>query len=295
MTDKVEVVVDGQNNLGEGPVWNEQDQSIYWVDCLGSRLFALPSGGGKMRSWDLGEYPGSYAFRTSQSGVIMAFRRGLAFVELRDDGTCQVERINDPIVDLDRGRFNDGACDRKGRFWTGQMDRHRKDPVGFLYRIDPDRSIYRMDGGIASSNGIAFSPDSKTMYYTDTGPSVVYAYDYDLENGINRNKRVFLDLSTGHSRPDGCTVDAEGCLWVAEVEGGRVGRYRPDGKLDRYIDLPVPKPTSVMFGGKDFDTLFITSMWMGLSADERKAHPLSGALFAVRPGVTGVSEPRFGG
>lgn len=293
--DKVELVIDAQNHLGEGPVWNDAEQALYWVDCLGSRLFALSPESGARREWDLGEYPGSYAFRAGGSGVIMAFRRGLALVELGDDGRVKVDRIDDPMVDLDRGRFNDGACDRAGRFWTGQMDRKLTDPVGFLYRVDPDRSVHRMDGGIASSNGIAFSPDNRTMYYTDSKPATVYAYDFDLDAGINRNKRIFLDLSKGPSRPDGCTIDAEGCLWVAEVEGGRIGRYRPDGSLDRHIALPVPKPSSVMFGGKDLDTLYVTTMWMGLSAEERQAHPLSGALFAIRPGVSGLPEPRFAG
>lgn len=291
----VDLAVACRNALGEAPVWNVAEQSLYWVDCTASRLFALRPDGA-VDAWDLGEYPGSYAFRADGRGLVVAFRRGLALIDLGPPGS--VDRpgaiagrvdIADPVIDLRRGRFNDGACDRRGRFWTGQLDRQpAPEPCVFLYRLDPDLSVRRMDGGIGLSNGIAFSPDDTAMYHADTHARKVYRSDYDIGTGINCNKRIFLDYADRAGAPDGLTVDAEGCLWVAEPGSARVSRYTPDGRCDRSIVVPVDAPTSVMFGGADLATLFVTSATVGEG-------PLEGALLAVRPGVCGLPEPRFGG
>ena len=152
-----------------------------------------------------------------------------------------------------------------------------------------------MDEGFVISNGRAWSPDDKTMYHTDSVPGRIDAYDFDLAAGTLSNRRVLIDYAGKGCRPDGCTVDAQGCLWVAEVEGWRVARYRPDGTLDSQIALPFRKPSSVMFGGDDLRTLFITSVTAGLSEQELAQQPNAGMLMAVDVGVAGLPEPRFAG
>lgn len=290
---KVDVVHEGGDELAECPVWNERDQGLYWVDCTGRRMSAVFSGG-EVRTWELPELPGSFAFRES-GGLMMAFRRGLAFVNL-DAPAPEVTWLRDTGIDHGSVRFNDGACDRRGRFWAGTFHRKMTERIGALYRVDTDASVRQMDtGGIMVSNGIAWSPDNRTMYYTDSRPGLVYAYDFDLDEGSVRNRRVFLDYSNVEHGPDGCAIDSTGCLWVAEVRASRVARYRPDGKLDKVFDLPVTRPSSVAFGGPDLGTLYITTLAHGMTQEQRSAQPLAGALLALDPGVTGLPQPRFRG
>jgi L-arabinonolactonase len=157
------------------------------------------------------------------------------------------------------------------------MDFNIRDAVGALYRVDPDLGVHRMDVGITLSNGIAWSPDDRTMYYCDSRPGRIYAYDYDLATGTIGNRRLFVDFKGRKGRPDGCTVDAEGGLWVAEISASQVVRFDPSGKEEFALRLPVSRPTSVMFGGSDLRTLFITSMKHGLSAEELAREPQAAA------------------
>ena len=152
-----------------------------------------------------------------------------------------------------------------------------------------------LSGKFVVSNGIVFSPDGRTLYHTDSRPGRIDRYDFDVDTGTLSNRRVFLDYADeGGRHPDGCTVDAQGGLWVAEINGWRVARYTPEGRLDRELRVPVSKPTSVMFGGKDLSTLFITTMRFGLPDDELERQPFAGRLFRADPGFTGVPEHEFG-
>ena len=191
--------------------------------------------------------------------------------------------------------FNDGKCDRRGRFWTGTMDRETHRPLGALYRVDTDFSVHRMDGGVTLSNGMGWSPDDRTMYYCDSRPGVVHAYDYDIATGGIANKRLFIDFRERGGHPDGCTVDAEGGLWIAEIGAGRVVRFDPSGREVATVKLPVTRPTSVAFGGPGLRTLFVTSMRLGLTEAETAAQPDAGCIFAAEPGMAGLPEPRFAG
>lgn len=225
----------------------------------------------------------------------MAWRNGLGLID-------PAARRFDPVPagapgvgpDFALERFNDGACDRHGRFWTGTMARTLTDKVGHLFRIDPDLSVHRMLDGIILSNGIAWSPDQRTMYHCDSGARVVRAYEFDADAGTVANPTVFLDLAR-HGLPDGCTVDAEGHLWVALVEAGTLLRFAPSGAIVASVRLPVSRPTSVAFGGGDLRTLFVTTMRDGLSAASQAAEPAAGHLLTLRPGVAGLPEPRFAG
>ena len=287
-----ECLYEAQDVIGEGPVWNPEDRALYWVDAVNRRLQRWTPATCEVKIFPLTKMPGSFAFRRDAPGVVMAFRNGLALVDF-ETGREEYTNVSPPL-NFANERFNDGAADRAGRFWAGTLDREGKNPVGSLYRIDADMSITRMESGITGSNGIAWSPDDKTMYYTDSRVGI-YAYDFDLATGTIENRRIHLDLRPVGSHPDGCTVDAEGLLWVAEPDSSCVRRYDPQGKMEREIRLPVTRPASCMFGGDDLDTLFITTLRYRLSEEELAKQPLAGGLFQAHPGVKGLPEPRFAG
>ena len=277
--------------LGEGPLWDAERARLTWLDAAEKLLFTLDPVTEAVARIELPHYPGCYAYRRNGS-MIMAYRNQLALIE-GDPAKGPVVPASG--VDFTVERFNDGACDRAGRFWVGTMDRKLKDPVGALFRLDPDLSLHRMQGAITASNGIAFSSDDRVMYHTDTGAACIYAYDYDIAVGAISNRRVFAFFGASRGRPDGCTIDAEDCVWAAAVGVGEVVRIDPSGKRVATISLPVARPTSVMFGGADLRTLFITSMQHGLSPEELAAQPQAGCLFAVKVDVPGLPESRFGG
>jgi sugar lactone lactonase YvrE len=165
---------------------------------------------------------------------------------------------------------------------------------GALYCFDTPGSARRLDTGFLVSNGLGWSPDDKTMYFTDTGLGVIYAYDFDLETGEPTRRRLFAQIDPDMGRPDGLTVDAEGYLWVALWDGWRVVRLAPDGSIDREIVLPVPRPTSCCFGGTDLRTLYITSARVRLTRETLAEAPMSGGIFSLKLGVAGqATVPAF--
>ncbi len=290
---KIECVVDSRSNLGEGAVWDVQDQCLWWVDIMGELVHRFDPESGIDETWDIGEPVGSLAVRAG-GGLILATKTGF---HQFDPATGTKTAITDPEADQPQNRFNDGGTDRQGRFWAGTMTQDGdRQQVGTFYRLDPDMSCQKMLGDFWVTNGMAFSPDGATMYASDTGAQVrtVWAFDYDQETGTPSNRRVFLDTADMAGRPDGATVDADGCYWYAGVGGWQVVRVTPDGKVDRIIDVPVEKPTKPMFGGKNLDTLYLTSLSLDLDPD--RAQPQAGSLFAITGlGVSGVPEVRFAG
>lgn len=287
----VTCVVDAKNILGEGPIWCPVEQVLYWIDISKPSLNRFDPRTGAVNTWELPKPPGSFALRKG-GGLLVAFRSGLAWLQ---PPSGRLEWIDVAGLSLDRGRFNDGKCDRNGRFWVGTLDRHLTDPIGELYRIDPDLSCRTMDRGFTISNGIAWSPDDRTMYFTDSPPRRIYAYDFDLEAGAVSNRRVFASLAGQPGRPDGCTVDSEGYLWAALVDGWRILRLAADGRVDRVIEFPVQRPTSCIFGGPNLGALFVTSSTLGLTPQELEKQPLAGGVFRIEVGVRGLPEPRFAG
>jgi L-arabinonolactonase len=278
--------------LGEAPVWDPVAGEIWWVDCDQKKIFCRkPALDAEARAFTLPHYPGSYAFR-QKGGMIMAYRNKLALIDLDTGDERAFEATG---ADFAVERFNDGACDRAGRFWAGTMHRTRSEPVCSLFRIDPDLSVHRMVGNLIVSNGISFSPDDKTMYHHDSRAGLVFAYDFDIDKGEIGNQRVFIDFAGRPGRPDGCTVDAEGNLWIAEIGAGRVVQFDRKGRQMATIEMPVSRPSSVMFGGHDLSTLFITTMREGLAEEERARQPQAGCLFYVDVEVPGLPEPRFAG
>lgn len=276
--------------LGECPLWSQSDNALYWFDVPNRRLFRQSGADAKPISSSLEKIPGCFGFRAN-GGAIFAFRNGLA---LGDRPEGPFEAIAADGIDFRNERFNDGKVDRRGRFWAGTFHPKMEPGRGSLYRIDPDLTLHRMDTGISMSNGIGWSPDDRVMYYADSRPGNIWCYDFDLAKGEIKNRRAFVDYAGKEGRPDGLTVDAEGFVWVAEVTASRVARYAPDGALDRVVTLPISRPTSVIFGGADYRTLFITSMRLGLD-HQQTAEPLAGLVFSVDAKVQGRPEPLFAG
>ena len=290
---EVELLVDAKDILGEGVIWNPDEQAVYWCDNLKSSIQRYHPATGDHRVWDMPEPVGCIVFR-ERGGICAAMKSGFAFIDDLDAG--DIRYIVDPEPGLDGNRLNDGKCDRAGRFWCGSMDEGLAKPTGSLYRLDPDLTCHRLDTGIICSNGIAWSPDNRIMYFSDTRAEALYAYDFDLATGAVANRRVLVDTTDKPFRIDGATVDSEGFYWCAEVHDWHIGKYAPDGtRVDR-IRLPVRQPTMCTFGGRNLDVLYVVSATRFLEPGEAAQQPHAGALFAIHgTGATGIPEPYFKG
>jgi L-arabinonolactonase len=286
--DRVEVVLEAGCIHAEGPVWDDRAGRLYWTDIESRALWRLDPVSGRPETWAMPEKVCSIAFRRT-AGLLIAFETGISFYDLESRAE---KRIVDVEPDIPVTRLNDGRCDRQGRFIVGGFDPSEKGLSG-AYRLDADLSIHRLFGGLSSANSTCFSLDGKTMYYADSPQAAIWAFDYDIDTGVPSHRRVFCDFKDQPGIPDGSVIDAEGCLWNAQWNGARVVRYRPDGSMERVIEVPCRNPTCVAFGGRDLDTLYITTSRLTLSPEEVRKQPLAGALLAVRPGVTGLPEDRF--
>ena len=215
-----------------------------------------------------------------------------------DPTTGKFDPIADPEAHLSDTRFNDGKPDRQGRFWAGTMFEvpgRKIEFVGSLYRMDTDLSVHRMIDGIGCSNALAWSPDSRTMYFSDSHAGAVWAYDFDAVTGDIENRRTFIDMTRTDGLADGATVDAEGCYWVTIPVTGKVCRYDPQGKLMQTVVLPTDLPTCCEFGGKDLEILYVTTAILRRPAEHFKGQRNPGGLFAVDVGVKGLALPAFAG
>ncbi|MFQ5785087.1 MAG: SMP-30/gluconolactonase/LRE family protein [Alphaproteobacteria bacterium] len=290
---RIDVLVDVKTTLGEGPLWDVEEQRLYWIDSFDGRVFRSTADGREVRAWDVPQKIGSMALRKG-GGAVVSLARGFYFLDF-DTGEC--EPIVDPEPDKPNNRLNDGKVDKCGRFVAGSMDTMEDGPNGALYRLDPDLSLHTLDEGIIVSNGPCWSPSGDTFYFSDTWTGEIWVYDYDLDTGNVSNRRTFTKVDTsGGGAADGATVDAEGCVWNALVYDAKLVRYTPDGAVERVIDMPVKKVTSVMFGGPDLDILFVTSMAKPPLPRFPGDGVLRGSLFAIHGlGIRGVPEPRFAG
>jgi sugar lactone lactonase YvrE len=290
---EIEGVVSTQNEVGESPRWDAEEQAVYWLDIWDNpAVFRFQPRTKEFTRWVPG-LPVTGQARRAQGGFVFASRTGLYFW---DEHTGTSQFILDPEAGNGPVRFNDGSADRQGRFWAGSTyadDQFR--PAGSLYRMTSDRSVQKMAGGLACSNGLGWSPDNKTMYVTAQFAYEVLAFDFDLATGEIANRRSFARVPEADGLPDGLTVDAEGCIWSAQWGGWRLTRYDPAGKIERVVKLPVPNPTSCVFGGPDLRDLYVTTAWLGLSAAERQAAPGSGDLFVIHTDIQGLPEPKFAG
>jgi len=306
--ERVEAAEQAPALVGESPVWRVAEQALYWVDIPAQKIVRLVVETGERSEWLLPEKVACIAF--DRRGTVLAgCETALFAVTLSGsstDATAQAVRASEPVEVTGRKlaapvfpcgdmRFNDGRCDRQGRFWAGTMvqDMSLANPAGALYRFDAQGVLSApVVDGLITQNGLGWSPDGKTMYLSDSHPlrRQIWAFDYEVETGEPKNRRVFADLNHYVGRPDGAAVDADGCYWICANDAGALLRFTPQGKLDRQIAVPAIKPAMCAFGGRDLDTLFVTSIRPGAGASEHDGH-----LFAVRPGVSGLPEPEFAG
>lgn len=293
MQPKIEVVLDIKTTLGEGPIWDAESQRLHWVDSRDGRIFRSTYDGAELRAWEVGEQIGSMAIYEDGSSFLTALKSGLYKVDIQSGEKTLLAETRE---DQTRSRLNDGKVDRQGRFIVGSMDMREEDPLGNLYSYSPDGELKILDTGMTCSNGPCFSPDGKVLYFSDTWTGEIWRYKYDPETGDVSDRRVFaqVDNSKGGAA-DGATVDSEGFLWQALVYSGIIVRYAPDGSIDRTIEMPVLKTTSLAFGGPDLDILYVTSMAKPPLPRFPEDGQLRGALFRITDtGVTGIPEPRFG-
>ena len=287
---ELEHILPSRNKLGEGSLWDPDEQVLYWVDIRNNSYSRLDPVSGLQDTYDVGVPIGVLAVRT-RGGLVMATKNGFAFW---DPKTRQLEYIKNPEQGKPYMRFNDGAVDSRGRFWAGSMsEAENPQPEGVLYRLDPDLSIHVMETGLSISNGIGWSPDDRTMYLTDSTPKIIYAYDFDAETGNISNRRVFVDAAKESYDPDGLRVDSQGYVWSVCWNGAKVLRYSPEGKLDRAIEVPALRPTSCAFGGPDLTDLYITSSRDALTQEQLENYPSSGDLFRLRMDIKGMQQYKF--
>lgn len=286
---QVPCVADVRAILGEGPVWVPRHEALYWVDIKGYKIFRLDRAG-DVAQWDTPFRIASLAPRR-QGGFVAGTDRGFAEVDL---DAMRFEPFVHPEADRATNRFNDGKLDRKGRFWAGTMDDTEQAASGALYRLDTDRSWHKADDGYRVTNGPAFDRSGRLMYHNDSARQVTYLFDVD-EAGRPSNRREFARFGEGEGYPDGMTVDAEDCLWIAFWDGWCVRRYSPAGECLAKIDLPVQKPTSCAFGGPSLSQLYVTSASIGLSPAERQKQPCAGGLFMLDTKCVGLADVPFEG
>jgi len=285
------VVPNVRNLLGECPMWHPVEQCLYWVDTRKPALQRLEHDG-SVTLWPMPANIGSFVFRRS-GGLVAGLKSGFSEIDL--DPLSVVSRIH-PEPQLPENRLNDGRCDRSGRYWCGTRDPSNDHAGGSLYCLTPAFDVRRMDQGFIVPNGMAFSPDDRSLVFGCTRSDRIYKYDFDLESGEIGNRRVFIDTSGVPWRIDGATFDEDGYYWAALIAGGAIGRFDGNGKLDRYINIPFSHPTMCNFGGKDLDVLYVTTGSVFVDDDERRRQPLAGCMFAIRGlGVRGVPEPLFAG
>lgn len=286
----LERIGDRTDVLGESAVWCEREGALYWVDIRAPALRRWKSQSGQTMTWPMPDLIGAVAL-CERDRVLVALRSSIAFFDL---ATGTFEAVAAPEAGHPDMRCNDGRCDRQGRFWVGTMQNLTRAPEGKLYRLDRRHRCIEQTSGIRIPNSLAWSPDSRTMYFADSLLYTIFAYDFDADSGEAGERRVFAE-TTPPAIPDGSAVDAEGFLWNAQFDGWRIARYAPSGKLDRVVELPVQRPTSCTFGGPNLDTLYITTATQQLTAEQIATQPLAGALLALDVGVRGLPEPRYQG
>ncbi len=292
---KAELLVNLGGVIGEGICWDETDSMLYWIDLLANKIFSYDLDTNTLKILDVGQNTGCIAVR-EKGGLIAGLQHGIYFVDM---DTGEMTLAASPESDKPGNRFNDGECDCMGRFFAGTMSKALDSgagdntPQGTLYRMDPDGSVKKVLGDVTISNGIGYSPDNTVMYYIDSPTRRVDAFDYDKKTGAICNRRSVVDVPEALGMPDGLTVDAEGMLWVGMWGGGAVIRFDPaDGKMLEKIELPAPFVTTMVFGGRDMDEMFVNTA--KLNTDLNK-YPEAGGVFRIKMDVKGQYTYKFRG
>jgi sugar lactone lactonase YvrE len=292
-TELAECVLEAKAIVGESPVWCARERVLYWVDITGQKIHRFHPASGGNDTFHLPQPVTCVALRR-RGGLLATLRKDFAFFDPGTEELRVLDRVEDDKPD---NRFNGGKCDRQGRFWAGTMNSSHWDaPSGSLYRLDTDMRVSREQTGCVCANGLDWSPDGRVLYFTESFAYGIFAYDFDAATGQIANRRRFASVDKGSGAfPDGLTVDAEGGVWSVHNAVGQVVRYTPAGKIDRVVQLPVPRPCGCAFGGEKLDVLYVTTARETMTAGQIAKAPLSGALFAVTPGIRGLPACYFEG
>ena len=285
-------VVETPAILGESVLWHPGDRKIYWLDLKAPTLHIFDPATKAADVWHLPLGTPLGTLVRAKDGFILSGREGIFKVDL---GQRKLTPWINPNDRTELTMFNDGKVDRQGRLWLCTSDNKETDPIGGIYCLTADGKSTIADRGFACGNGPGFSPDGRTLYFSDTMVRKVYAYDLAPGTGTLANQRLFTEFSESQGMPDGMTVDAAGGIWICHWDGWRISRFLPDGTLDAVLELPVPQVTSCAFAGDALDTLYITTARVDLDAGTLAKAPLAGSLFAVKTGHHGLPEPIFGG
>ena len=285
MTDFEIVARDGVDQLGEGPLWRVADQSLWWVDIVVPALNRLTVATGAVERWAMPE-PIGWVVERAGGGLLAGFRSGIAAL---DPDSLAIDFWVAPEPDRPHNRLNDAKVDATGRLWFGSKDDRDLDDSGALYAMGSDRQPKRHDDGYRVANGPAFSLDGRFLYHADSGRRVVYRFAVD-EDGARAERVPFLSFDPVWGYPDGMTVDAQDCLWVAHWGGGAISRFDPEGRRMQTVALPATNVTSCTFGGAGLDRLYVTS-----AAMTSPGMPADGALFVLEVGVGGRPATAFAG
>ncbi len=289
---KMEASMEYQHDatLGEGPVWDEREGRLYWVDILSGTLFVYDPVTNRNKAHDLGEHLGAVGLRR-EGGLVVALQSGFAFY---DPAERKITPIADPEADRPGNRFNDGKCDPSGRFWAGTMSYELEEGAGSLYCLNRGLEVAVRLRGVTISNGMAWDEDR--FFFIDTPTRQVMAFAYDQESGTVASPEILRTVDEGEGYPDGMTIDREGALWIALYDGYKVIRIDPvSGETLFEVHLPVPQVTSCTFGGASFRELYITTAREHMSEEEIQRWPLSGSLFKASVPFGGSPAARFGG
>ena len=291
ITDKLSLALDAKAQIAEGPFWDQKEQLLYWVDILEKKINIYDPALGKNKHIQLDKMIGALIPTNEQGKLLAALTDGLYII---DAETVEQEFLVNPETNTDQTRFNDGKCDRSGRFWVGTMDLEEDRPLGNLYCLDKELNLEEKVKDVKISNGLAWSLDNKKMYYIDSPTKKVFAFDYDLETAEISKRRVIIKFAEGEGVPDGMTIDNQGKLWIAHFGGAQVSRWDPEtGKKIDKVELPVSNVTSCAFGGKNMDELYITTASVGLSEKEKQAQPYAGGIFRYQAELKGLESVKF--
>jgi L-arabinonolactonase len=288
---KVRLALDAQNHLGESPLWSAREQALWWVNCeQAAELHRWQPESGAHDIWPMPQRIGGFVHK-ADGGLLLALADGVYDFDLESEAlTLRASSPLPPHV-----RLHECGCDRQGRLWVGSFDHHfpadRDAAGGSWFRLDGNALLPVIEG-VSVSNGLAFSPDGRTLYCANTPSRCVEAFDLEPATGDLSNRRFFLTLAPGDGHIDGATVDAEGGYWLAVVATGTVRRYRPDGTLDQTIALPCSNPTKPAFGGTNMETLYVTSTKLVIKTDAPGVEG-NGGLFALQSGRSGIEDSLF--
>lgn len=291
MTHHVDLVLDARADLGEGPTWDARAHVLIWVDITQGLVHRFDPERGRDEALDVGTQLGA-AVPTASGRLALAASDGFALLDL---ATGRVEQVAEVEASVPETMMNDGKCDPGGRFWAGTKDVEGRRPLGALYRLDTDHTLIQVLTGVTISNGLAWSPDERTMYYVDSPTHGIDLFDFEPETGSASHRRRLVEFPDRWGLPDGMTVDEEGCLWVAFWAGSTVRRIAPDGRVTFVVELPVSQVTSCAFGGDDLSDLYVTSARNGLSGEQLRTQPHAGGLHLLQPGVRGLPAHPFAG